>query len=104
MARGVKVALGVLASLVLFGAVAIFVYDMHPMRPYYSMSNEGCAADGGYGSESRIDCFDQYRRIMDDADRQDLYASLGAGAGAVGLFWLLANLLYIRPRRRRAAS
>jgi hypothetical protein len=99
-----KIVIGLLLSLAIFASVSVFVYDQHPMRPHYSLSNENCAADAGYGSESRIDCYDEYRRIMDDADRSDLWASLAAGAGAVALFWLLANLFYIRPRRRRQAG
>jgi hypothetical protein len=35
------------------------------------------------------------------ADRRDRWVGVAAGAVAVALFWLLAQLLYLGPRRRR---
>lgn len=98
MAGWMKVLLGVVLSLGICGGVAAFVYDLHPMRPYYDSSNERCDQERG----PAIDCYDDYRRVMDAADGQDRWVALAAGVGAVALFWLLANLFYFRPRRRRA--
>lgn len=101
MAGWLKLVLGVVLSLGIFGGVAAFVYDLHPMRPYYSASEERCAEDTP-GPDAQLECFDDHRRIMDASDGNDRWAAIGAGAAAVGLFWLLANLLYFRPRRRTA--
>ena len=99
--KWVRVFLSLVVSLAIFAGVAAFVADLHPMRPYYSMANEGCAADTGIGSESRLDCYDRYNAIMDRSDGNDRLVAIAAGAAAVALFWLLVNYFYLRPRRRR---
>ena len=101
MAGWMKMVLGVVLSLGICGGVAAFVYDLHPMRPNYNVADERCPEDTP-GPDQRLECYDDHRRIMDGADGSDRWAALGAGVAAVALFWLLANLLYFRPRRRKA--
>jgi len=95
-----KMVLGVVLSLAIGAGVAALVYDLHPMRPAYNVAEERCAEDTP-GPDVRLECYDEHRRIMDGADGSDRWAAVGAGVAAVALFWLLANLLYFRPRRRR---
>lgn len=102
MANWVKVLLGIVLSLAIFGGVAAAVYDAHPMRPNYNAAEERCADDTPGLDESRIDCWNDYQRMMDRSERSDTWVAVGSGAVAVMLFWFLVNLLYLRPRRRRS--
>jgi hypothetical protein len=102
MQKWVKILVGVVISLAIFGGVAAAVNDAHPLRSSFDL--EGCTERSRYSSEGSGHCYDEYRRSTDRSDSSDRLLALAVGAAAVGLFWLLANLFYFRPRRRRAGA
>ncbi|HEX8640913.1 MAG TPA: hypothetical protein VF704_07120 [Allosphingosinicella sp.] len=100
MPKWLKILLGLVVSVAIFGGVAAAVFDAHPLRSSFNL--EGCVEDSRYSSEGSSHCYDDYRRETDRSDSQERLLAAAVGAAAVGLFWLLAYFFYFR--RRRAAS
>jgi len=103
MAKWVKLLLGVVISLAIFGGVAAFVADAHPLGgsqgPY--ARQQACIERSRYSGLNGDFCYEEYRRATERIEAKERWIAAASGAAAVGLFWLLVNLFYFRPRRRR---
>ena len=100
--KWVRMLVGVVLSLVIFGGVAAFVSDLHPFGgggPAYT--EQQICLERALDESARATCYDIYYRESDRNYANERLAALVAGAASVGLFWLLVYFLYLRPRRRR---
>lgn len=109
MANWIKVLLGLVASAGIFVGVAVFVADQHPLRDSsFYRRDQICGRTNSYDYQSsasesqQTECYARLRRQEEQTESKELWLAGGLGAAAVGLFWLLVWLFYIRPRRRRA--
>ena len=101
-----KTLLGIMLTAGIFIGVAAFVADQNPLgsSPYYGRDGL-CGRDNGYATDSsserqRAACYEMMRRRHDSAEAQERWLGMGLGAGAVGLFWFLAYIVYVRQRKR----
>ena len=100
--KWVKVLIGVVLSVAIFGGVAAFVFDMNPLGgsgPAHA-EQEVCL-ERAVAESDREACYDAYFRESDRNFATERWVAAGAGLAAVGLFWVLVNAFYLRPRRRR---
>ncbi|HEY5710929.1 MAG TPA: hypothetical protein VIT38_03450 [Allosphingosinicella sp.] len=102
----VKMLLGIVVSVAIFGGVAIFVMDLHPLGGSAAAyeRQQACVEGNRYSGESNAGCYSAYDRESAKVEWNERLVAGGAGVAAVGLFWLLLNFLYLRPRRRRAEA
>ena len=101
--RWVKLLVGVVLSLVIFGGVAAFVFDQHPLGgsgPAHT-EQEACL-ERAFAEGERASCYDTYFRESDRNYGNERLAASAAGLASVGLFWLLVYFFYLRPRRRHS--
>jgi len=100
--KWVRMLVGVVLSLVIFGGVAAFVFDQHPLGgsgPAYT--EQQVCLERAFDESARASCYDTYYRESDRNYGNERLAAAVAGVAAVGLFWLLVYFFYLRPRRRR---
>ena len=104
--KWVKMLLGIVVSVAILGGVAIWVMDMHPLGGSAAAyaRQQACIEANRYSDGSNDACYSAYDRESAKVEWNERLVSAGAGVAAVGLFWLLLNLLYFRPRRRRAEA
>jgi hypothetical protein len=104
--KWVKMLLGIVLSVVIFGGVAVWVMDMHPLGGSSAAyaRQQACIEANRYSDASNDACYSAYDRESAKVEWNERLVAGGAGVAAVGLFWLLLNLFYLRPRRRRAEA
>ena len=106
MAKWLKILLGVVLSVAIFAGAAAAVFDAHPLgggSEAYARQRS-CVEDAQLFGRDSSSCYDSYRSEAKRVETNERWLSAGAGALAVGLFWLLVYLFYIRPRSRRAEA
>lgn len=103
MPKWAKMLLGVVLSVVIFGGVVMMAFDMHPLGgSSEAWANEReCRERIQYSDSPESVCYEAFRRESEAVEWNERLISAGIGAVAVGLFWFLVNLLYLRPRRLR---
>jgi hypothetical protein len=99
--KWLKVLFAVVLSAIILGSVAALVYDMHPLRDSSLYTQQAACWDENRYNPTPVDCGGMFSSQFEAADRRDRWVGVAAGAVAVALFWLLAQLLYLGPRRRR---
>jgi len=100
--KWVKVLVGVVLSVAIFGGVAAFVFDMHPLGGSGPAHTEQQAClERAVAESDREACYDDFFRESDSNFGTERWVAAGAGLAAVGLFWVFVYAFYVRPRRRR---
>ena len=100
--RWVRMLVGLVLSLVIFGGVAAFVFDQHPLGgsgPAHT--EEQACLERAFAESERAACYDTFFRESDRNYANERLAAAVAGLASVALFWLLVYFFYLRPRRRR---
>jgi hypothetical protein len=100
--KWVRMLVGLVLSVVIFGGVAAFVFDQHPLGGSGPAHTEQQAClERAFAESERASCYDTYVRESERNYASERVAAAVAGLVSVGLFWLLVYFFYLRARRRR---